>query len=311
MPTQLPVTCYRLRARCKNFQLLPALLMLGMLSACNGGNSGVSVDGGQGDGALNVGVTTGQQTIVDLSGPTTPIIADDSLSALAAGTREQVYRGSVGDGTGTFLLDDSNRLIGLLIAADGSVRSVRADLATDNSATVQQFNHQSRKSLNGLEVYPFADGAQVDSLELEVIDGQRISSLSDALPLSLSAPVAGTLSISAASLQGEWTGSYLLCDAREQNCGQFILQFTVTGSELTGSSKMLAADGTDLLPSPVSGSFRQRGTGLDVSMRWNTYVYEGLVFVDATNSSRLNLAATTNSEIADERTLAISLVRLQ
>jgi len=282
------------------------LLCATLLSACSDDGSTVIVE--------RVDPVIVEQTPGTAGNPS-QIAADGAASPLPAGTRAQTYAGNFDSGDAVFVLDDNNRLLGLVIDSDGTARSVRSDLSADNQFTgvFRQFTHRAKTSGTGFQLLPFAQSSE-SSVEavVEIVDGQSISSLSSGLPVSL--PVATTnelLPISPESVQGNWTGVYALCDSLEQNCAQFLMEFTISGNQIAGHSSMIAADGTDLLPSPVSGSLVQRGAVLDVSLRWNTYVYTGFAYVDAANTSQLMLVATTDSEIADERILASSLVRLR
>lgn len=279
-----------------------------------GGDGGNTTDGATGDGS---------GPLLDPNGPVTQIIADTSLSALPAGTRSRAYTGTVGDNTGVFFLDDINRLIGLMGNAQGEAHSIRVNLdaSTQRATQVREFAHRRESTRTGFQLLPFnefgsgrseEEALRTSDATLEVIDGQRITSIGGELNINLNpASSAELLPVSATSLQGTWVGGYTLCDALNENCSQFTLQFSVDGNELSGRSATVAADGTDLLPTQVSGSLSQRGDVMAVSMRWNTYAYDGFLYVDVENTTQLMLVATTDSEIADHRMLVSSLVRLQ
>jgi len=299
-----------------------SVLLASILSACSDNTGTVSVDGVDVDSGAQEpgsppqpGSELGQPELVQTpTGEPTVIQSDGSFSSLPSGTRAQVYTGLFDTGEGVFLLDDDNRLLGLLLDAEDSVRSVRLDLSDSDSSTgfVRQFQHRTQSSDAGMQVFPFAESA-LNSIDatMEIIDGQSVDSLTAELPVSLSVATANELlPITSSSLQGSWTGSYSFCDSLDQNCVLSLLQFDITGDVIDGNSSLIAADGTNLLPSAVTGSIEQRGAVVDIVFTWNTYTYSGFAFVDSANTSQLMLVATTNSEIADERILAASLSRL-
>ncbi|MFK7855588.1 MAG: hypothetical protein AB8B79_15800 [Granulosicoccus sp.] len=299
-----------------------SVLFVSMLSACSDNTGTVSVDGVDVDAGVQEPVSTPQpgsdvgqpEPVPTPTGEPSVIQSDASFSPLPPGTRAQVYTGLFDSGEGVFLLDDDSRLLGLLTDADNSVRSVRLDLSDTGPSTglVRQFQHRTQASEAGMQVFPFAESALsgVDAT-MAIIDGQSINSLTTELPVSLSVATANELlPISSNSVQGSWTGSYSFCDSLGQNCVLSLLQFDITGDVIDGTASLIAADGTNLLPSDLTGSIEQRGSVVDVVFRWNTYNYSGFAFVDSANTSQLMLVATTNSEIADERTLAVSLNRL-
>lgn len=299
-----------------------SVLFASILSACSDNSGTVRVEGVDADSGAQVppvsspqpGSEDGQPVPVPVGDPSV-IQGDASFSPLPSGTRAQVYTGLFDNSEGVFLLDDENRLLGLILDADNTVRSVRLDLSDTDQSTglVRQFKHRTQSSDAGMQVFPFAESALngVDAT-MAIIDGQSINSLTTDFPVSLSVASANELlPITGSSIQGSWTGSYSFCDSLDQNCVLSLLQFDISGDVIDGSSSLIAADGTNLLPSELTGSVEQRGAVVDIVFRWNTYTYTGFAFVDSANTSQLMLVATTNSEIADERTLVASLYRLR
>lgn len=304
--------------------VVTCLVFASLLSACSDDGSTVIVEGVDSVAAPGAGPDAVDQPpgegidgtpVVIPTGDPSDIVGDATSSPLPPGTRAQTYSGTFDTGDGVFVLDDSNRLLGLVFDRDGNARSVRSDLGASNQSTgvFRQFTYSAKSSSGAVQLMPFAQGSETTTEAMvEIVDGQSIDSLTSELALSLSVATANDLlPVSSNSLQGSWTSAYTLCDSLDQNCTQFLMQFNITGDQIEGSSSVIAADGTDLLPSAVRGSIAQRGSVMDVSFRWNTYVYSGFAYVNSANTNQLMLVATTDSEIADERILASSLVRLR
>jgi hypothetical protein len=258
--------------------------------------------------------------IPETAGTPTVIVSDASVATLPAGTRAQAYAGSYGDGEGVFVINDDDRLIGLVESTGDQSLSVRADLNLDASpadATVSQFVHERQTSINSqisakiTSAFARQVGSDFQS-SLELVDGQQINSLGGDIDFSLQVSEASTLvPVSAASLQGQWSSDFAVCDSNGEQCSRQVFSFQVSGVNFDGAAGVIARDGTDLLPSPISGSLAQRGHVVDVELLWNTYRYKGFAFVKQSQPDQLYLVLTTDSEIADARMLALTLARLQ
>lgn len=259
-------------------------------------------------------------TVPPLDGVPSSVVADTTLPQLPAGTRAQAYTGEFASNPGVFIINDSDRLIGLVDAGNGQSVSVRAEIdsgASPSTLVIRRFSHSQQTSVNSqisspvLSAFAFRSEAQLNQ-PAEIIDGLQINSLGGEIFLALQADdTRQLLPVSAESLQGRWSSNFSLCDSNGNQCASVVFDMSISGSALSGNAGVIAADGTDLLPSQLSGTLTQRGAVVDVELGWNTYRYSGFAFVKPANPTDLYMVLTTDSEIADERMLALTLVRLQ
>lgn len=259
-------------------------------------------------------------TVPPPDGVPSSVVADTTLPQLPAGTRAQAYTGEFASNPGVFIINDSDRLIGLVDAGDGQSVSVRAEIdsgASPSTLAIRRFSHSQQTSVNSqisspvISAFAFRSEAQLNQ-PAEIIDGLQINSLGGEIFLALQADdTRQLLPVSAESLQGRWSSNYSLCDSNGNQCASVVFDMSISGSALSGNAGVIAADGTDLLPSQLSGTLTQRGAVVDVELGWNTYRYSGFAFVKPANPTDLYMVLTTDSEIADERMLALTLVRLQ
>lgn len=250
----------------------------------------------------------------------TVISGDSTVAALPAGTRAQAYTGLYGGGNGVFVINDDDRLIGLVESTGSQSLSVRADLnlsASPSTTILSQFVHEQQPSVNSqidsTITSAFARQAGSDfQTSLDLVDGQQVNSIGGDIDFSLQVSETSTLlPVSAATLQGQWSSYFAVCDSNGEQCSAQIFSFQISGDNIDGTAGVIASDGTDLLPSPISGNLAQRGHVVDVELLWNTYRYRGFAFVRQSQPAQLSMVLTTDSEIADERMLALTLARLQ
>lgn len=306
-----------------------------VLSACDDGSNVVITDASDspqipqpgGDPTENPGEGPGTDPVENPTpiipgnqGVPTLIVADSSVTSLPGGTRAKAYTGNFDSASGVFIIDDADRLIGLADTGQNQSVSIRANLdssASPTAAVVSRFSHDQQASINSqvstAVLSAFAQSQELQSdTSMDINDGVQINSVAGDIPFALQAANEQTLTpVSAASLQGQWTSDYSLCDSNGNQCSTIAFSLLIADSAFTGSASVLASDGTDLLPSPVSGTLAQRGLVMDIEMRWNTYRYNGFAFVQPSAPSQLQMVLTTDSEIADERMLVLTLVRLQ
>jgi len=303
---------------------LPAVLVATLLGACSG-EPAVRVDNGTAAGGGDDVVAGGGDAPDSGAGEggtpdapdREPGVPGEDVAALPPGSRAGAYAGRIDGGSGVFVLDRDERLIGLATRPDGSGMSWFADFGAGTaSGPALRFEHAAADAASGGAEAGAADTSSPlgtsagEGPELGLVDGERIAVVSGDTVVELDAAGRGGLApVTRASLAGAWRGEHRDCDSLGEHCSRFVMTLDIADNVLAGSSGVLTADGTDLFVVPMSGTLVPLGDFAEVVFEWNTYDYAGVVHFVPGESDRIVLIGYTDRELADYPVVAAVLTR--
>lgn len=169
-----------------------------------------------------------------------------------------------------------------------------------------------------------------NELVLDISDGASASiDSTGGASVSLGAAGSGNggeqvIALAADQLVGTWRSRSLTCNSDASHCNAWQLRLQLEPGAADGSLGMSgearleitdsAANATATVPvlheSALSGVLRQHGRfSVGVSMTWNTYRYDGYAFVLHDRPTELRMLVSTDSELADQQVLVLSLER--
>ena len=234
-------------------------------------------------------------------------------------TREGLYIGDFGTGSGVYTLNEANEISGLALSEDGSAYTLFGELGAESTFVGDlriYYNQASTPSDQGVfdtgepaENFPLAPPT---SFNLNIVDGQTIESLSGN-QVNLAAATAGAIASSTpADIAGAWSGKHRICANSNDlinNCSLLLTEVTFSRNTITGRTVVQNSAGDEIFEYPITGSVSAVGDFSHVTFGWNENVYAGSVFFLSGEAAQLVLLSETSNDVARNQTISSLLTR--